>query len=97
MLLGSRNSKAGDAAAASLRSGFDVVALNFDLADPTTIECAMNDLKHSGHQVDVLVNNASVLHEKPLLDLTDAEVADSIAVHLTFVVTRYESVDSPTD
>jgi NAD(P)-dependent dehydrogenase (short-subunit alcohol dehydrogenase family) len=30
-----------------------------------------------------LVNNAGVLHEKPILDLTDAEIGDSIAVHLT--------------
>jgi NAD(P)-dependent dehydrogenase (short-subunit alcohol dehydrogenase family) len=30
-----------------------------------------------------LINNAGVLHEKPLLELTDAEIADSIAVHLT--------------
>src|SRR5436309_112309 len=29
-----------------------------------------------------LVNNAGVLHEKPLLHLTDAEINDSIAVHL---------------
>src|SRR5206468_9640017 len=33
--------------------------------------------------VDVLVNNAGVLQERPLLDLTDAEIAESIAVHLT--------------
>ena len=37
----------------------------------------------SGRQLDILVNNAGVLHEKPLLELTDAQIADSIAVHLT--------------
>ena len=33
--------------------------------------------------VHALVNNAGVLHEKPLLELTDAEIADSIAAHIT--------------
>jgi NAD(P)-dependent dehydrogenase (short-subunit alcohol dehydrogenase family) len=33
--------------------------------------------------VDVLVNNAGVLHEKLLLEMTDPEIADSVAVHLT--------------
>jgi NAD(P)-dependent dehydrogenase (short-subunit alcohol dehydrogenase family) len=31
----------------------------------------------------VLVNNAGVLHEKPILELTDTEIGESIAVHLT--------------
>ncbi len=33
--------------------------------------------------MDTLVNNAGVLHEKPILELTEAEIGDSIAVHLT--------------
>jgi NAD(P)-dependent dehydrogenase (short-subunit alcohol dehydrogenase family) len=84
VLLGSRDPKAGDQAADSLRRlGLDVVPVHLDLADPVTIDDAMNNLQRSGHLVDVLVNNAGILHEKPLLDLTDAEIADSIAVHLT--------------
>ena len=39
--------------------------------------------KSRPQQVDVLVNNAGVLHEKPSLELTDAEIGDSVAVHLT--------------
>ena len=31
----------------------------------------------------VLVNNAGVLHDGPLLELTDAQIAESVAVHLT--------------
>jgi NAD(P)-dependent dehydrogenase (short-subunit alcohol dehydrogenase family) len=48
-----------------------------------TIDAALNDIEKSGRTVDILVNNAGVLHEEPLLELTDVQIADSIAVHLT--------------
>ena len=84
VLLGSRDPEAGDVAAAALRrSGFDVIPIPLDLVDPVAIDAAISTMKRSGHRVDVLVNNAGVIHEKPLLDLTDAQIAESIAVHLT--------------
>ena len=33
--------------------------------------------------MDVLINNAGVLYEKNLLKITDVQIAESIAVHLT--------------
>jgi NAD(P)-dependent dehydrogenase (short-subunit alcohol dehydrogenase family) len=84
VLLGSRDVKAGESAAASLRQiGLDVSPLHLDLAVTTTIDAALDDVEKAGRSVDVLVNNAGVLHERPLLDLTDAEIAEAIAVHLT--------------
>lgn len=84
VLLGSRDLKAGEDAAESLRrSGLAVVPVHLDLTDPTTIDAAINEFDKSGQRVDVLVNNAGILHEKPLLTLTDAEIAASIAVHVT--------------
>ena len=84
MLLGSRNRDAGDAAAATLRDlGLDVAPIHLDLTDPTTIDAVIVDIGKSGGAVHVLVNNAGVLHDGPLLDLTDAEIAESVAVHLT--------------
>ena len=84
VFLGSRDGKAGDDAARSLRRlGLDVAPIHVDLTVAATIDAAINDIHKSGRSVDVLVNNAGVLHEKPLLELTDAEIADSIAVHLT--------------
>jgi NAD(P)-dependent dehydrogenase (short-subunit alcohol dehydrogenase family) len=84
VLLGSRDLKAGEDAADSLRRlGLDVVPIQLDLTDPRTIDAAMNDFDRSGRRIDMLVNNAGVLQEKPLLELTDAEIAESIAVHLT--------------
>src|SRR3954453_16248098 len=84
VLLGSRDLKAGEEAANSLhRAGLDVVPVHLDLADPVTIGAAVDELHRSGRRVDVLVNNAGVLQERPLLELSDGEIAESIAVHLT--------------
>ena len=84
VLLGARDGKAGEEAAAPLRhAGLDVAAIQIDLAAAPTIDVAIRELDRTDRHVDVLVNNAGVLHEKPLLELTDAEIADSIAVHLT--------------
>ena len=84
VLLGSRDLKASEEAAKSLRRlGLDVAPVHVDLAVSATIDAAINDIAQSGRQLDILVNNAGVLHEKPLLELTDAQIADSIAVHLT--------------
>lgn len=42
--------------------------------------------------MDTLVNNAGVLHEKPLLELTDTEIGESITVHLTGPLQRIRSL-----
>jgi NAD(P)-dependent dehydrogenase (short-subunit alcohol dehydrogenase family) len=84
VLLGSRDLKAGEEAATSLRGlDLDVEPLHLDLTDAMTIDTAIQGLGKSGRQVDALVNNAGVLHEKPLLELTDAEIAESVAVHIS--------------
>lgn len=84
VLLGSRDLAAGADAAKPLRSrGLDVVPARLDLAVPATIEALINEIVKAGRQVDILVNNAGVLHEKPLLELTDAQVNESLAVHVT--------------
>lgn len=83
VLLGSRELKAGQAAAKSLhRQEFDIEAVHVDLTNAESIDAALGQIQTSGRQIDVLVNNAGVLHEKSLLELTDAEISDSIAVHL---------------
>ena len=84
VLLGARDLKAGQDAAKSLRRpGLDIEPVHIDLADASTIDAAVAALDKSGRHVDGLVNNAGVLHEKPILELTDTEIADSVAVHLT--------------
>lgn len=84
VLLGARDLEAGEEAAQSLRGpGREIEPVRIDLTDAATIDAAVESFDKSGHHIDVLVNNAGVLHEKPILDLTDAEIADSVAVHLT--------------
>jgi NAD(P)-dependent dehydrogenase (short-subunit alcohol dehydrogenase family) len=84
VLLGSRDRKSGEDAADSLRRlGVDVVFVQVDLSSTATVDAAVKAIEKSGHSVDVLVNNSGVLHEKPLLELTDAEIAESIPVHVT--------------
>src|SRR2546423_1495795 len=84
VFIGSRDVKAGESAAASFRrEGLDVSPLHLDVAITATIDAAVATIEKSGRSVDVLVNNAGVLQERPLLDLSDAEIAESIAVHLT--------------
>ena len=84
VLLGSRDLKAGEDAADSLRrGGLEIAPVHLDLTDPGSIDAAINGYDNSGLRADVLVNNAGVLHDKALLELTDAEIEESVAVHLT--------------
>jgi len=84
VLLGSRDLRAGQDAAKSLRRPeLDIESVHMDLADPVAVDASLSDIHKSGRHIDALVNNAGVLHERPILELTDAEIGDSIAVHLT--------------
>jgi NAD(P)-dependent dehydrogenase (short-subunit alcohol dehydrogenase family) len=84
VFLGSRDLKAGEGAAQSLRRlGLDVAPVHLDLTNAAAADAALNSIGQSGRRIDALVNNAGVLHEKRLLALTDAEIGESIAVHLT--------------
>jgi len=84
VFLGSRDPQAGEAAAESLRQqGLDVLPIQVDLAQAKTLDAALGGIERSGKSIDMLVNNAGVLHEKPLLELADAEIEASIAAHIT--------------
>src|SRR5438105_1268439 len=72
IFLGSRDLAAGEEAASSLtRRRLDVTPIRLDLTNAATIDAAVDEIHKSGQSVDVLVNNAGVLQEKPLLELTD--------------------------
>lgn len=84
VILGARDLKAGQEAAAALRrNGWNAEAVRLDLCDAGSIESAIRETEASGRRIEILVNNAGVLHEKPMLELTEAEIAESIQVHLT--------------
>jgi NAD(P)-dependent dehydrogenase (short-subunit alcohol dehydrogenase family) len=93
VFLGSRELKSGEEAATALRRlGLEVAPIRLDLAVAETIDAAIDEIEKAGRSVDVLVNNAGVLYEKPLLELTDKEIADSIAVHITGPIRLIRSV-----
>ena len=84
VLLGTRDLKAGAEAIKSLaHAGLDIEPVPIDLKQTATIDAAVRDIDKSGRQVEILVNNAGVLHEKPVLELKDEEISESVAVHLT--------------
>lgn len=84
VFLGTRDPQAGEEAAASLRRhGWHAAAIRLDLCDAESLQNAIHAIGASGRCVEILVNNAGVLHEKPVLDLSDEEIEESIAVHLT--------------
>jgi NAD(P)-dependent dehydrogenase (short-subunit alcohol dehydrogenase family) len=84
VLLGARDGTAGAEAAQALRQrGLDVSPIHVDLTVAATIDAAVTAIQTAGRAVDVLVNNAGVLYETPLLDMTEAQIATSVAVHLT--------------
>lgn len=84
VFLGARGPAAGEQAAEALRdNGWQAAAVRLDLCDAGSLENAIREIEETGRRVEILVNNAGVLHEKPMLELTDAEIEESIAVHIT--------------
>jgi len=82
--LGARDAAAGEEAAEALRrKGWSAAAVRLDLCDAGSVDSAVREIERAGRRVEILVNNAGVLHEKPMLELTEAEIAEMIAVHVT--------------
>src|SRR5215469_1958190 len=58
VLLGSRDLKAGEDAAKSLRRpGTDIEPVHMDLSDPAAIDVALNNIRKSRRHIDASVNN----------------------------------------
>lgn len=83
VIVGARDRASANAAVAPLlRAGLNVQCVDLDVASKHSIEAAVATLADKDLAIDVLVNNAGVLHDGDLLSVTDAEVEDSVAVHL---------------
>lgn len=83
VLLAARDAAAGETEAARLRDqGLDVATVKLDVGDAASIDAALAELKASGTDVFVLVNNAGVLPEGTLLDMPWEGVEASLAVNV---------------
>jgi NAD(P)-dependent dehydrogenase (short-subunit alcohol dehydrogenase family) len=61
VFLGARNAKAGRAAAEKLQSEGDVVFLEVDVSEETSIRAAAEEFSRQSDRLDALVNNAGIL------------------------------------
>jgi NAD(P)-dependent dehydrogenase (short-subunit alcohol dehydrogenase family) len=84
VILAARDAAAAESEAGRLCAlGRNVEALALDVAARAAIEAALTTLERRRIEVDVLVNNAGVLDEHSLLELSDEDIDRAIAVHLT--------------
>ena len=82
VILAARSLDAAQQAAARIGGKVDVVPAQLDVASPQSCATLCDRLKTDGHEIDILINNAGVLHEGALLDLEEAQLAQSMAVHI---------------
>jgi NAD(P)-dependent dehydrogenase (short-subunit alcohol dehydrogenase family) len=81
--LGSRDAAAGAREVERLQQdGHTVHLLPIDLARPSSVAAAIETMADT--PIDVLINNAGILHDEPeLLALSDDEIDTSVRVHVT--------------
>ena len=60
----------------------DILAVAGDIADPRTAERIVSQALECFGRVDTLVNNAGIFISKPLIDYTDEDYANILAVNL---------------
>jgi len=83
VLLAARDAGAGEAAAAGLRGqGLDVRAVALDVSRSGSVTACARALAKAGDNVDVLVNNAGVIAEGPLLGGSTKPMEEALAVNL---------------
>ncbi|MBM9465707.1 SDR family NAD(P)-dependent oxidoreductase [Nakamurella leprariae] len=64
-------------------TGGNAVALTCDVSDPTAVADLRDRVLRDGGPIDVLVNNAGILRDAPLLELTDQAWDAVVQVNLT--------------
>ncbi len=84
VILAARDMESADVETARLRNeGLRVESQALDVSSSTSIDEAVASLTSRGIIVDILVNNAGVLPKGTLFELSEKEIADSLAVHVT--------------
>lgn len=63
-------------------SSINLQALQIDLSDPETFECALKKNEAHFQETDVLINMAAVSHAKPFQEITAADILEAMSVNL---------------
>lgn len=79
ILLGSRDLKAGKQVADNLPS--NVIAVHLDLSTPETVRHCMSQILQAHPNIDVLVNNAGVLHYGDIESVSESDFLTSMQVN----------------
>jgi NAD(P)-dependent dehydrogenase (short-subunit alcohol dehydrogenase family) len=87
VLVGSRDSRRGEEATASLRPGGDLRAITIDVTDPATIGAAAKYIEERFGRLDVLVNNAGITGPRGLRDADLASVRRVFETNVLGVIT----------
>ncbi|MBU0673181.1 MAG: SDR family oxidoreductase [Proteobacteria bacterium] len=94
VLMGSRDTNRGTAAAAKLKSeGLDVSFIQLDVTRPEDISRVRSELKDTFGRLDILINNAGITHpDEPLFSNSTATVSRE-ALRQTFDVNFFGLVE----
>lgn len=94
VLMGSRDGDKGNAAAARLHDeGLDVTAVPLDVSDPESIRNAVHDITSAYEVLDILINNAGMVHPEEGWTSNSVEHLPIAAIRATFETNFFGAVD----
>ncbi len=94
VILGARNPERGRKAQSDLKSeGLEVDLLELDLADSSSIEKAVQSLEQNYERLDVLINNAGILHREEGLGNSTVLGVPSSILRETFETNFFGLID----
>lgn len=70
----------------------NVTAIDFDLAKPKDLSCVVNFVQKQWGSVDILINNAGLLLNKPFVDISPKEFKEVYNTNVFGVVTLTQTV-----
>lgn len=96
VVVSDRDGEEADAAAAGLaRAGHGATAASLDVTRPSDVERVVAGTLASHGRIDALVNNAGMLRDRPLLEMTDADFTDVLEVSLVGAFRLARAVAAP--
>lgn len=94
VLLGCRDADRGAAAAKELadQTGSRVESIRLDVTDQHDVDAAAERIRRDHDRLDVLVNNAGTLAERPALEITATQLRETFEVNVVGVVSMIRAM-----